>query len=622
MSKTLVVDIETDGLYEDVTQIHCIAIKEKGSSSTDIYHNSNFEGAGTVDDAIQKIQQADLVVGHNWIDYDARIIKKLYPGFKINIDKIRDTYIRSRMFDPHRQKHPNCPVSKTTEEGRRSIGAHGLENWGYIVGRGKVEHEDWSRLTEDMLHRCIEDVEITDLVDNYLKKEARSHDWSQAETIEKWFRFILSEQESYGVLADKNQIDWCLEQLDTQIQQIDKEVLPLIPKTITRTDKVTKGLKADGTLTAYNLKYFDGLQNIVCGDYCKVSIQPINLQSTTQVKEYLLTQGWQPDEWNYKKDGKKIIKDKNGEPIKLSPKITESSLETIEGNVGKLIGKRITIKHRYSQIKGWKDSLRHDGRISAGGNSVGTNTARVTHRTVVNVPKAEESVFFGKEMRSIFTVADGYKMVGADLSALENRVAAHYTYPYDHGEFALRVLKEDPHQYIADQLGITRSQAKGINYGIMYGAGIAKIQSMLGCSYNEAQAQYNRWWDANPALKTLRERIKIALSRHPGWIKGLDGRKIYIRSEHSAMNALFQSAGSIINKMSTILIYKRMRAENIDGHMVINMHDEIQAEINKKDVDKYSQIVLQCYKDVGKYFNLNVPIEGETKIGDNWCETH
>ena len=633
MKEILVADIECDGLYDNVTKIHCIAMKKKDSNKVVVYHNdlglSEDNHYGTIQDGVERLAKADLVIGHNWIDYDCRVIKKFYPNFPIGINRIRDTLLRSYLSNPGRQKHKDCPVSKETIDGRKPIGAHSLENFGYIVGRGKVEHEDWTKLTEEMIHRCVEDVHITDLVDNYLSREMGNWGWEQAETIEKWFRFILSEQEGYGVLVDQDHIDWSIEQLGAKINKIDKKVLPMLPVSVKGVEKPTQAFKKDGAPTAYSIKYLGhtGAYRALAGDYCKVEFNVMNLGSTKQVKDYLISKGWKPENWNYKKDGKQRVKDKDGNFIKTSPKMKDESGELdpfhgISGKIPKSIVKRMAYAHRRSQIQGWKDRIRSDGRLGAGGNSVGTNTGRVTHRTVVNVPKAEEGIFFGKEMRSTFIVPEGYKMVGADLSALENRVAAHYTYKSDGGEFAHRVLKECPHQYIADELGIERSLAKRVNYGIMYGAGVAKVQSILGCTFPQAKVRYGQWWSANPALKQLREKIKRALVKHPGYLKGIDGRKIFVRSEHSAMNALFQNAGSMIFKVACIMIYKRMRKKNIRGHFVLQFHDEVNAEIHKDDTEKYSKTVSKAFKDAGEYLNLNVPMEGNVMEGETWAEVH
>ncbi len=145
--KTLVADIETNGLYQNVTEIHCICIKEKGSKDVEMYYDKDIsqEKTGSIQDAVKRLSKADMVVWHNGIDFDIRVIKKFFPDFKIDLTKVRDTLIRSYLSNPHRLRHFSCPATKTTIDGRKLIGPHSLENFGYIVERGKVEHEDWSR---------------------------------------------------------------------------------------------------------------------------------------------------------------------------------------------------------------------------------------------------------------------------------------------------------------------------------------------------------------------------------------------------------------------------------------------------------------------------------------------
>lgn len=163
----LVVDIETNGLYNDVTKIHCVVTKDVDSGEVRKYFeltNSDLDeqqsGSGM---GLHMLERAGQIIGHNFIDYDMRVIEKL-TGVKLDVNKIIDTYLLSVMLDPHRSKHPNCPPSRLVGDKRVPIGPHSLQNWGYVVGRGKVDHEDWSVFTEEMLHRCVEDVEITELV--------------------------------------------------------------------------------------------------------------------------------------------------------------------------------------------------------------------------------------------------------------------------------------------------------------------------------------------------------------------------------------------------------------------------------------------------------------------------
>lgn len=153
---TLVVDIEANGFYEDVTKIHCIVCKDVETQKLIVYR-SDTTHTGMLRSVLNILQKADKIIGHNFIDYDARVIEKLY-GVKIPVEKIIDTYLLSCMLRPDRRKRKGCKK-----------GAHSLENWGYIVGRGKPDHDDWDNFSLEMLERCREDVLITELTAQYLE---------------------------------------------------------------------------------------------------------------------------------------------------------------------------------------------------------------------------------------------------------------------------------------------------------------------------------------------------------------------------------------------------------------------------------------------------------------------
>ncbi len=162
----LVVDLETDNLYQDVTKIHCLVIKSLDTGKTICYYEADKypnDNHLALEHCFMYLQEADQIIGHNFIDFDMRVLEKLH-GIKLDVNKIIDTYLLSIMLDPHRRKHPDCPPSRLVGEKRVPIGPHSLQNWGYVVERGKVEHEDWSKFTKEMLHRCVEDVNITELV--------------------------------------------------------------------------------------------------------------------------------------------------------------------------------------------------------------------------------------------------------------------------------------------------------------------------------------------------------------------------------------------------------------------------------------------------------------------------
>ena len=638
---TLVFDIEADGLYQEATRIHCIVTKDINTGEIAEFHdNPKIVCNGTILDGIDALVKADHLIGHNIIDYDTRLITRLH-GKSFSIEKLTDTYLRSLMDDPHRKNHHNCPVSKIVAGERKQIGPHSLENWGYVVGRGKVEHEDWSVFTPEMLRRCKEDVEITHLVHKHLEQRWSGWDWSKAEWIEKKFRYIMSEQESYGWMFDIKQAESLVEALTKRVDEIDAEVLPRVPKIIDYDGKTIKQIrKQNGGYYTNFIKWFEqsgigGLYTMASfvGEFCRISFRDINLNSDSQVKSYLLSVGWIPTEYNYQKDGKRIARGSDGQPIRTSPKLTEDSFDSLRDNTGLLISERLTATHRRSQIEGWlRDVNPLTSRIGAGGNSVGTNTARVTHRKVVNVPKAEDGVFYGKQMRGLFGVKSGFKLCGFDLCALEDRVAGHYTYRYDDGAYANSLLNGDPHQETADLFGVERYLGKRCNHALKYGATYKKLAEILSIEESKAQEWWDLWWDAHPSLKQLRDHIEYSLEKRghvkgnklspEAYVKGIDGRKVYIRSKHSIINALIQNAGSIVNKLTTIYIYDMMDDEWIDGHLVGNFHDESQCEVRESDVDRYEEICRKAVSRVNDFFQFYIPMEGDFKSGLNWQETH
>lgn len=195
----------------------------------------------------------------------------------------------------------------------------------------------------------------------------------------------------------------------------------------------------------------------VVGPFSKVSFERYDLDSPTQLKDFLFSLGWQPDEWNYNKETKE----------KTSPKITLSSLESIgSSDLGKWVGRYYTLRHRRNFLenindpdnKGILSLLREDGRIEADAMTCNTKTSRMSHIGVCNVPKAGS--IYGEELREIFRVYDPYVMCGSDLAAIEARLIGHYTHYFDAGIMAKELLEGDIHTKNAKLIGKDRNTAK------------------------------------------------------------------------------------------------------------------------------------------------------------------
>lgn len=144
----LVFDLEANGLYDEATVIHCIVTKDIDTGELIEFHGDNLENYGQ-----RFLESANELIGHNIIDYDLRLLKKLYPSFKPK-GLIMDTMILSQLLFPDRK------------------GGHSLAQYGEELGIKKPEHEDWSQFSPEMLHRCTEDVEINHKVYEQLMNEA------------------------------------------------------------------------------------------------------------------------------------------------------------------------------------------------------------------------------------------------------------------------------------------------------------------------------------------------------------------------------------------------------------------------------------------------------------------
>jgi DNA polymerase I-like protein with 3'-5' exonuclease and polymerase domains len=152
----LVFDIEASGFYEEADTIWCIVTKDIDTGIIERYHkqdNPLYEKLKGLSAGLDALENADELIGHNIIDYDLRLLRKIYCYFTPQ-GLIFDTMLFSQLLQPDR------------------AGGHSLASAGERQGRSKPEHEDWSRFTPEMLHRCSEDVEINTVLYHELIREA------------------------------------------------------------------------------------------------------------------------------------------------------------------------------------------------------------------------------------------------------------------------------------------------------------------------------------------------------------------------------------------------------------------------------------------------------------------
>jgi len=572
-------DIETDGLFDVCTKIHCLVLK-------DVDNNKIL--SLSVDEALDKLSKADVIIGHNIIKFDIPVIKKLYPNFKTEA-KIFDTLVATRLLFPDVKEKD----FQRKDFPRDCIGRHSLKAWGNRIGNYKAEFDtDWKTFTPEMLEYCKQDVEVTYNLYKMIEEKKYSQ---QAMDLEHDVAQLIYNQEVYGFTFDTEKARKLYSELNGRRIELEyklqvkfppiKEQIPFIPKVNNKSKGYIKG------------KVF-----------YKEKTTVFNPSSRQHIASRLIDKyNWKPS--IYTDDG--------------TPKLDETILESLPYPEAEILCEHFLLDKRIGQLAtGAQAWLKHEknNKIHGTCNTNSTVTARATHSypNMAQIPSV--SVPYGKECRALFTVPTGKKLVGIDVSGLEVRMLAHYMARYDNGKYAKVVLDGDIHSETQTLAGLdSRDLAKRFYYCFLYGGGVTKIASVTGKTVPQASKIKKRFLNNLPALSKLIEDVQQAAER--GYLTGLDKRKVKVRSSHAALNTLLQSSGALVCKQ-WLVEFDKVIKQIPHAQQVVWVHDEIQVECLEKDAEQVGQLAVKAIKDTGEYFNLRLPLTGEYKIGDNWSETH
>ncbi len=429
---------------------------------------------------------------------------------------------------------------------------------------------------------------------------------------------IITQQEENGVEFDTARANVFVRYLRIRQSQLYRQIRPLLSLelSIPYSRPVSRPYLATGGYSNQTKKWYrDEEIHRVAGPFTRVEWLEPDLGKRAKLAAQLLRMGWKPSSYTEKGNPQLTVK---GVPC--------PSLSKIDNAVGKQIATWHIYRHRQSQIQGWLDITRDDGRITAQAITIGTPTFRFRHKGVVNVPKAADDVLFGKEMRSLFTTREGYSLVGHDASGLELRMLAD---AINDEQFTGEILNGDIHtKNQRDAKLPTRDAAKTFIYAFIYGAGDAKIGEIIGGSRIAGKRIRSQFLLANPKLASTITTTQRAAKR--GYLIGLDGRRITLRRDretrkiqtHKALNTRLQCAGAIVMKWSMVILDIWIRSYGLDALKVIDMHDESQSEVKDKDAQMVAALGPLSLVEAGKLLQLNIPLAGDSKIGNNWSETH
>jgi len=584
----LVFDIETNSLTP--SKIWCIVAKDVDSGQLYTY------GPDQIADGCDLLEASTYLVGHNILGFDIPVIEKL-TGRQVAKENTRvvDTLVLSRLFNPTRSG-PN---------------AHSLATWGAPsrLNFPKMAFDDYDQYSSTMLEYCIRDVELNLEVFKYLQKEGRGFS-AQSVILEHEVSRILEKQRTDGFLLDQQKADLLLAKLRERLAEIEDEVrrifkpkieeIVLTPKR--KKDGVISRVAQGGRLT--NEEYEEAVTRNTLEPIKRYKTVEFNLGSRIQIGQYLQEFGWKPEKFT-----------EHGRPI-----VDEKVLMGVKGiPEAALIAEYLLVQKRIAQVDSWLDAIdEEDGRVHGFIKSTGAITGRMTHMkpNMAQVPNVASP--YGKECRECWTSEKGYKLVGIDASGLELRMLAHYMKDED---YINEIINGDIHTTNQKLAGLeSRNQAKTFIYALIYGAGNKKIGQVVGGSAEDGERLKRHFLHNLVSFEALKRRVSAAAGR--GYLKGLDGRKILIRSEYAALNTLLQSAGAIAMKEALVQFDKRIREKNYDAKFVANVHDEWQLEVRADQADDVGRWGVECIRNAGKAFQLMCPLDGEYSIGDNWSETH
>ena len=504
----------------------------------------------------------ESIIAHNGIFFDFPVLKRVW-GITVKKAQVVDTLVLSRLYNP------------SLEDG------HSLAAWGQRLGFAKGEFADFDAgLTDEMLEYCIQDTLVTKKLYEHLTQEMQNGYSKESITLEHEVAIIIAEQERNGFKLNEAGALQLLSILKTKLDAIQVEMAVIFP------DKVTSGRT-----------------HKTSGKPLKDIIEPFNPGSRQQIAERLTEKGWKPNKFTEK--GSVIV--------------DETTLESLDFPEAKTLAEYMMLQKRIAQIDSWLEALGKDGRVHGRVITNGAVTGRMTHMkpNMAQVPNSGSP--YGHECRDLWIVEKGYKLVGIDASGLELRMLAHYM---NDNVYTHEVVSGDIHTANQTAAGLqTRNQAKTFIYAFLYGAGSAKIGSIVGGSAKEGQKLIDSFLRNTPKLKALREKVARIYSKE-GWLQGLDGRKLLVRAEHSALNTLLQGAGAIVMKQAVVLLHKKLRQSKIDFKFVVNCHDEWQIETTEEAAEFVGKAGKQAIKEAGIVLNMRCPLDGEYKIGNSWKETH
>lgn len=676
----LAFDLESDGLLDSVTKVHSLCVRDVDDNTQWSFIESGIDGA------LGMLFQANELIGHNIISFDLPVLKKLYGWEPKPACKITDTLVISRLIYSDIDQSDYIMLRKNPQWlPGKLVGRHSLKSWGYRLGilKGDFgEQTDWKNWSPEMQAYCEQDVVVT----TELFKKFEGLNYSKvAIQLETEFQQVIHLLEQYGFAFDEKAANVLWAKLVKRQATLTVELQKVFPPTIEVLKKPAYYTVGEGRFSTKGAaKKFYGNKCIIVDGPPAEKVHPFNPGSRLQVATVLKNLGWKPTKFT--PSGAAQVDEAVLDEVLEDLKVPEAALLNEYMVVQKRLGQ--LSEGGKCWLKSVKNGRLHQG-VTTNGAVTGRCTHRLivnVPKALPNVPYGiEMRSLFIADPGMILVGADAS---GLELRCLGAYMAPYdggeYAREVVEGDVHMRntvALGLAPTKENRNMI------AKTWVYAYLYGAGDEKLGKIQGVTPEEIalykSTEKKRWTAAKtrltkdnresddktvaimvkgaiqrslfeegtPALKLLKAAILLKVEQptdwnqwklhaakaaledagHPvpkytGFLRGIDGRLLRVRSSHSALNTLLQSAGALLCKKATILQYQKLIAKGYtfgeDFAMMGTFHDEIQVQCRPELTEEVGLAFVHGIKEAGEAFSFQCPLTGEYSTGKNWADTH
>jgi DNA polymerase-1 len=604
--KHWVIDIETDDVQATVIWVMCARnVKTKQEITLRDYDDIRNWIA-------ERLAEGAIFVGHNIMAFDAPVLNRIVHS-RIASTRLVDTFILSMLYSPSLR------------------GGHSLEAWGERLGERKIQFNDFSRLTEEMVEYCVQDVRVNCRLFERLTLRMKQVGFSEKSArLEHLAWRNIQKQKKNGFAFDQPRAHALFAELRGVEAELKELIYHKFPPQLLPVKEYKSAYKKDGSHTkgyGDHLQQYERLDINADGSYTAFDFVEFDLGSPAQRATKLTELGWEPLDDERTPTGLPRPTYKGELVPSLAQFAEEAGIEEVQ-----LIAQWIAVNSRANTISNWLDLYNPDtGAIH--GNLWLANTLRYRHDkpNTANIPAVrldkEEKPLRGRaglwtyEARDLWVSRDPVNrcLVGVDAKGIQLRVLAN---ALNNPEYTAQVLKGDPHKYtMSITLTGTRPQNKNFIYAYLLGGGNAKLGSLLGVDKRQGGIIKKRFTNNFPGLKELLERLESEVNK-TGRLQLCDGAMSLVTEARLALAYLLQGDESRIMRQAGVFADEGIRKKGLDVLKVGDIHDEWQNDVLRTDKEEYLKVCEQAFANAGEEMNYKLPIECDAKIGLTWAETH